>query len=156
MDKQRADQRVRELGERMGIPALALDEGNSALIGIENGPVLSVGYAAASGTLQIMVTLDGVAISPSAMYEALGANFAFAETGGGSFAIESKSQALVLQRRLGDSDAEHGGLFAAVEALVAAADAWQLKRLTGGGSASSSSSSGAQAASAIPSGMVRA
>jgi hypothetical protein len=153
MDKQQAGLRVRELGERLGLPDFALDDSNTAMIAIADGPIVTVGYAAAGGTLELMICLDAVALTPSVMHDALGANFAGLHTAGGAFAIDPASRALVLRRRCGDADAANGGLFAALEALVAAAEAWQRRLMSGDDMPSGRQDT---SATAIPTGMVRA
>lgn len=153
MDRDQAGQRIRELGERLGIADLALDDGNTARLAIQDGPTVNVGYAAASGTLELMICLDAIAVTPSIMNDVLGANFAWRRSGGGAFAIDEASQALVLQRRCTDAEAVDGGLFAALEALVAAAEAWQRRIMGVDGDPPGGQATGA---TVIPNGMVRA
>ena len=153
MDKQQADLRVRELGERMGLPELSLDHNNMATLAVEDGPRVMLGYAPASGMLELMICLDAIEVTPSIMNDVLAANFAWLHTGGGAFAIDAASQALVLQRRCSDADTANGGLLPALEALVAAAEAWRLRFVTGEGTPSPKQDT---ATMAIPTSMVRA
>jgi Tir chaperone protein (CesT) family len=150
MDRQQADLLVRELGQRLGLPELALDDGGAALIGIEGGPIVTIGYAVSTGTLELMTSLDKATLSPSVMRQALAANFAWTGTGGAAFAFDAISEALVLQRRCSMADAANGGLFAAMESLVAMAEGWS-ERL-----ARSEAEQQEPSRTEIPAGMVRA
>jgi hypothetical protein len=156
MTRGQADARVRELGERIGLPELALDEGGTAVIVIgqggtvQGGTIVSVGFAQSTGTLDLMICLDSVEPSLEVALEVLGANFAWMDTDGATFAIDPVSQALVLQHRCQAADATDGGLFAAFAALIETAEAWS-ERLSQAASHAEESPR-----TAAPAGMVRA
>jgi Tir chaperone protein (CesT) family len=130
MDRKQANALIQELGERVGLPQLSLDDAGTALVAIDDGAVIvTFGHNAKAGTIEMMTCLDEIAPSGEVLLEALSANFAWFGTNGATFAVDPNSDALVLQRRCNSADVANGGLFAALEALVASAAVWS-KRLT--------------------------
>jgi hypothetical protein len=128
MDKRQADALIHELGERMGLPNLALDAAGTALIAIDDGVVIvTLGYNTTAGTIEMMTCLDDIPPSGTVLMDALSANFAWIGTNGASFAVDPGSDALVLQRSCNAADVANGGLFTALEALVRSAEAWSRR-----------------------------
>jgi hypothetical protein len=154
MDRQQADKLVRELGERLGLPELALEPNGVILVSIGGGEtIVTVGHSESRGTLDLMICLDTINVSTRVMLDVLAANFAWTGTEGGTFAIDPVSRMLVLQRRCDDAGIANGGLFAAFETLVATAEAWR-SRLPQAMKKQNDDSETSNAA--IPAGMVRA
>jgi hypothetical protein len=128
MDRTEADALVARLGQVLGIAGLALDEGGVCTLAIDDGAVVvSLGHNAGAGTLDLMTCLDEVVPDGRLASRLLQANFGWHGTGGAGFAIEPVTGALVLQRRLCAAEAEGNGLAGALEALVAAAQAWSRR-----------------------------
>ena len=147
MDRDQATVFLREFGAHIGIPELAFDDEGTALIVIDNGPIVTMGHSAHTGTLELMVCLDEVIVTLPVMREALSANFMAAGTSHIVFAVTGNT--LVLQRSCSEVEAADGGFIAAVEALVRTADAWS-ERLIALGTPSASE------APHVPAGMMRA
>ena len=122
MDRERASIVVRELGTHIGSPDLGLDESNTAVIALDKGPAMTVGFSAVTGTLELMIYLDHIPLSAPVMLAVLSANFVCGATEGAVFAVTG--DVLVLQRSCNDTDAANGGFVAAAESLVATASAW--------------------------------
>jgi hypothetical protein len=128
MDSARAEALVAELGQQLGIEALALDKRGTCTLAIDEGAlIVTLGHNARTGSIDLMVCLDEVEPSGLQLVRILGANFGWLETAGATFALEPGSGALVLQRRCLGQELEHGGLRRAVEALVATADGWSRR-----------------------------
>jgi hypothetical protein len=128
MDRGEAEGVVARLGEALGIAGLALDEGGICTLAIDDGAVIvSLGHNPAAGTLDLMICLDEVVPDAGLATRLLQANFGWRTTGGASFAVEPVSGAVVLQRRVGAAEAGGGGVIAALEALVATAQAWAAR-----------------------------
>lgn len=130
MDRQQADLLVSDLGRQLGLPEFRLDEEATAIIAVGDMTIVMVGYHAAQGTIELMVCLDEIALTGPVLRDALAANFAWAGSEGATFAIDPAADALVLQRRCSAAEAADGGLFAAFEALVAAAETWSQRLAT--------------------------
>ena len=129
MDRDRAAALVAELGTRLGIPGLALDERGSATLAIDDGAVIvTLGHNPGAGTIDLMVCLDEVEPSGAQLGRLLAANFGWAVTEGAAFALEPASGALVLQRRCSADEIGRRGLPNIIEGFVATAAAW-AKRL---------------------------
>lgn len=123
MERSQADALITELGETLGIVGLALDDGGSCTLFIDDGAVIvSIGHNAAAKTIDLMVCLDAVEPGSAPLNRLLQANFAWRGSLGATFAIEPASGALVLQRRVTAADA--GELRQTLEDLVAAAESW--------------------------------
>jgi hypothetical protein len=130
MDRHQADALVSRLGDGLGIAELGLDDGGTCTLVIDNGAIIvSLGHNAAAGALDLMTCLDQIDPTPANLSRALQANFSWRGTGGATFAMEPGAGSFVLQRRLDGAEATQDGLKAALEALVAAAEAW-TKRLS--------------------------
>jgi hypothetical protein len=129
MDQGQAKTLVAELGARLGIEGLALDERGGATIAIDDGEVIvSLGYNPGAGTIDLMACLDEVEPSGAQLGRLLAANFGWTVTEGAAFALEPASGALVLQRRCSADEISRRGLSNILEGFVATAAAW-AKRL---------------------------
>ena len=125
MDRDRAAALVAELGTRLGIPGLALDERGSATLAIDDGAVIvTLGHNPGAGTIDLMVCLDEVEPSGAQLGRLLAANFGWTATEGAAFALEPASGALVLQRRCSADELGRRGLPNILEGFVATAEAW--------------------------------
>jgi hypothetical protein len=126
MDRNQANALVSRLGEAIGIADLALDDGGACTLVIDNGAIIvSLGHNAAAGALDLMTCLDQVEPTPANLARLLQANFSWRGSGGATFALDPTGGAVMLQRRI--ADATDDELKAALEALVATAEAW-IKR----------------------------
>jgi hypothetical protein len=128
MDRNQAEALVSRLGEAIGIADLALDDGGTCTLAIDNGAIIvSLGHNAAAGALDLMTCLDQVEPTPANLARLLQANFSWRGSGGATFALDPTGGAVMLQRRIADAKATDDELKAALEALVATAEAW-IKR----------------------------
>jgi hypothetical protein len=126
MDRNQAEALVSRLGQVIGIADLALDDAGTCTMVIDNGAVIvSLGHNAAAGALDLMTCLDQVEPTPANLARLLQANFSWRGSGGATFALDPTGGAVMLQRRI--ADATDDELKAALEALVATAEAW-IKR----------------------------
>jgi hypothetical protein len=137
MDRGQADALVADLGARLGLSGLALDEGGVATLTLgDSSMVLSIGHApGGAGALDLMVSLEGVEATGARVAEAaLSANFGWRAAGGGAcFAVEPSSGALVLQRRCADEDGPR--LHDILENLLVAAETWAARLASAPGAA---------------------
>jgi hypothetical protein len=125
MQRAEADRLVAELGRYLGLPDLALDEGGTCTLLTEDGALApTLGHNRATGTIDLMICLDGLRPGDTQLRSLLTANFGTPE--GHSFALLPATGALVLQRRCAPHELG-GGLLPPLTRLIAAAD-----RLTGG------------------------
>jgi hypothetical protein len=128
MDRSQADAVVADLGARLGLAGLALDEGGVATLTLDDGAlVVSIGHAPNAGALDLMISLEGVEVTGARVAEVLlAANFGWRAAGGGAcFAVEPSSGALVLQRRCADEDGPR--LHDILESLLVAAETWAAR-----------------------------
>lgn len=125
MDRAAADRHVAELGERLGLPDLALGEDGMCILSIEDGALLpTIGHNARTGTLDLMICMDEAVPSGRQLYRLLAANFAWTQSEGATFAVEPASGALVVQRRCTADDIGQGGLMPVLEGLATLAARW--------------------------------
>jgi hypothetical protein len=130
MDRNQANALASRLGEAIGIADLALDEGGTCTLVIDNGAVIvSLGHNTAAGALDLMTCLDQVEPTPANLSRLLQANLGWRGSGGATFALDPTGGAVMLQRRIGDAEATEDGLKAALEGLVATTEAW-IKRFS--------------------------
>jgi hypothetical protein len=123
MDRQQVESAVRDLGARLGLPDLALDEEATTLV-LSGDILVTLGHNAGAGTIELMACLDTVALSVPVMIEALSANFAWQGAQGANFAIVPGSESLVLRAHSTAEQAAGDGLLHALDALVTAAKTW--------------------------------
>jgi hypothetical protein len=129
MDKGQAGVVVADLGARLGIDGLALDERGSATLAIDDGEVIvTLGYNPGAGTIDLLACLDEVEPSGAQLGRLLAANFGWTMTEGAAFALDPASGALVLQRRCSADEIGRRGLSSILEGFVAIVAAW-AKRL---------------------------
>ncbi len=129
MDAGQANVLVAELGRQLGIADLALDEGATCTLFVDDGAVIvSFGFNKTAQAIDLMICLDAVEPATAPLALLLRANFSWLGSRGATFAIEPASGALVLQRRVAGNAVHVAELRQALEELVAAADAW-AKRL---------------------------
>jgi hypothetical protein len=124
MDRGQADVLLSDLAGQMGIPALKLDDNGMCVLSFDDGKtIVSIGFNARAGAIDLMACLDELTSSPDRVAEALFANF---DTGprGLVVAAEPSTGALVVQRRYYGPDLGDGGLPGAVAAFVDDAEAW--------------------------------
>jgi hypothetical protein len=127
MDRSQANAQISHLGQDLGLPDLALDEGGVCMITVgDDALVVSLGHDAAGG-VRVMVCLNDVTPAGAQLAELMAANFGGAQTEGGTFALAPVTGALVLQRRCGTDDLQAGGLTAVVVGLATAARAWRAR-----------------------------
>ena len=125
MDRAQADILVGDLAQHMGIPALALDENGMCIVTLgerEGGAIVSLGFNADAGSIDLMTCLADVDPTFERIVEALAANLGRA--GGSVLAAEPSTGAFVLQRRCSGPDLGDGGLPGALLAFVEEAKAW--------------------------------
>ena len=157
MDRTRAEALVADLGQQLGIEALALDERGTCTLAIDEGAVIvTLGHNTRTGSIDLMVCLDEVEPSTTQLVRVLGANFGWLETAGATFALEPGSGAMVLQRRCHGPELDHGGLRRAVEALVATADGWSRRLAVMANAAEDGEADGPLDPSRLGSGVLRA
>jgi hypothetical protein len=126
MDRATAERHVAELGDRLGLPGLALDADGLCIIALDDGALLpSLGYNPRAGALDLMLCLDRVVPTGRQLAALLDANFAWARTGGFCFATSPRSGALVVQRRCGTEDLAGGGLLPLLQGLIALGEQWE-------------------------------
>jgi hypothetical protein len=130
MDRNQANALVSRLGETIGIADLALDDSGTCTLVIDNGAViLNLGHNAAAGALDLMTCLDQVEPTPANLARLMQANFGWRGSGGATFALDPAGGAVMLQRRISDLGVTDGEMTAALEGLVAAAEAWTRRLL---------------------------
>lgn len=125
MEKAQADILIAELGDRLGIPAMALDAEGVAVVSIDDDlVVVGVRYDQQSGAIDLRAGLDDVPASPARLSRMLAANFSWQQTRGAIFALDAANGRLELRRRLAGERLDGGQLNEALEDLVADAIAW--------------------------------
>lgn len=125
MDRQQADALVGELAAALGIPDLALDEHGSATFGIgEEQVIVSLGYNAGAGTIDLMACLDEIVPTTAQLAAMLAANFGWLATQGAAFATVPGTGEAVLQRRCAAEQLLAGGLARQVEGLADLVPVW--------------------------------
>jgi Tir chaperone protein (CesT) family len=128
MDRSQADALVTRLGEELGIAGLALDDGGSCTLFIDDGAVIvNLGHNPQAQSIDLMTCLDAVEPGRALLARLLEANFGW-RLSGATFAIEPGSGSVILQRRLTAAEAAaDGGLRSALDSLIAAAEAWSAR-----------------------------
>jgi hypothetical protein len=124
MERGQADVLVSDLATAMGIADLKLgDDGMCLLSFDESRIIVSIGFNARTGSLDLMSCLDEVTPSPAGVAAALQANF---DSGASGLVVaaEPSTGAIVVQRRYFSPDLGDGGLPAVVSAFVDDAEAW--------------------------------
>ncbi len=137
MEKAQADILIAELGDRLGIPAMALDADDMAVLSIDgDAVVVAVRYDRQSGAIDLLAGLDDVASSPARLSRMLAASFSW-QLDGAIFALDPTTGRLELRRRCAGEGLDSGRLNEALETLVANAIAWSrvLRDLPEGDSA---------------------
>lgn len=125
IDRTQADILIAELAQHLGISALKLTEEGTCTLVIDDGAlIVSLGHNQRVGTVDLMICLDDVEPSAGCLNKAMRANFGWLGAEGASFAIESSSGALVLQRRCHESELGHGALPKILERFVEYARGW--------------------------------
>ena len=125
MERAQADILMAELGDRLGVPAMALDADGMALLSIDgDAVVVGVRYDQQSGAIDLRAGLDDMVPSPARLGRALSANFSWQLTGGAILALDAATGRLELRRRCSGADLDSGRLNEALEDLVADAVAW--------------------------------
>lgn len=121
MDRNDADRLVADLGRKLGLPDLALDEAGTCILATEDGTMIpTLGHNAGAGSIDLMLCLDEVVPGPAQLGGLMAGNFGW--PGGLCFATEPASGALVVQRRCSAHDLAEG-LLPVLTGLVGAARA---------------------------------
>lgn len=129
MDRTQADAYISQLGNSLGLDGLALDADGLCMLVLDGGVlIITLGYQPGTGSFNLMICLDEVVPTPAQMSELLSANFGWARTDGGAFALEPSTGALALQRRCGDNELQ-SGLYAIIEGMVNVAERWRDRLL---------------------------
>jgi hypothetical protein len=125
VDRTHADKLVAELGSRLGLPALALDDADSCSLSIDDGAVtVRISYTEETDMFDFGTRLERLAPQPVQMARALGLNFCWQANAGAIFALDRLSGRLELNRRCLASDLDLAGFNTALEKLVGHAIAW--------------------------------
>jgi hypothetical protein len=124
MDAEQARTLVAEIGKRLEIPDMELDEVGTCALAVDGGAVtLTLVHDEETGALDIGAMLSELELTPARLARALAANFCWAPAGGAAFGLDDFSDTLVLQHRVeGESDADT--LIPVLEGLVNHASAW--------------------------------
>lgn len=125
MERAQADILMAELGDRLGIPAMAFDAEDTAVLSIDGDSVLvEVRYDQRSGAIDLVAGLHDVVPSPARLNRALAANFSWQQMRGAIFAFDAATGRLQLRRRCAGDRLDSGLLNEVLEILVADAIAW--------------------------------
>ena len=125
MDRIHADKLVAELGGRLGLPELALDDADSCSLSIDGGAVtVRISYTEETDMFDFSTRLEQLAPKPAQMARVLGLNFCWQANAGATFSLDRLSGRLELNRRCLASDLDLAGFSTALEKLVGHAIAW--------------------------------
>jgi hypothetical protein len=120
-----ADKLVAELGASLGLQELALEEGDSCSLSIDDGAVtVRISYTEETDTFDFGTRLEKLAPKPAQLARALGLNFCWQANAGAIFSLDRLSGRLQLSRRCLASDLDLASLNAVLEKLVGHAVAW--------------------------------
>jgi len=129
MDRTQADAYISQLGNSLGLDGLALDADGLCMLALDGGVLLiTLGYQPGTGGFNLMICLDEVVPTLAQLSELMSANFGWAQTDGGAFALEPVTGALALQRRCGDDELQ-AGLYPVIEGMVNVAERWRDRLL---------------------------
>jgi hypothetical protein len=125
MDRARADTLIAELGAKLGLAAMALDETGNCSLSIDGGAVtVRISFREETGMFDFTTRLEHLTPKPAHLARALGLNFCWQANGGATFALDPLSGRLVLGRRCPATDLDLAGLNTVLEKLVGHALAW--------------------------------
>jgi len=122
MERAKADRLIAELGTKLGVADLALDDSGGAGLLIDDAVFLRIAVDEATGGFDIFAPLGGIAPSPANLARALSASFCW-RPAGGTFGLDPTRNELVLQRHCPGADLDAAGLLQALEGVVAQAEA---------------------------------
>jgi len=125
VDRTHADKLVAELGSKLGLADLALDDADSCSLSIDDGAVtIRISYIEETGIFDFSIRLERLAPKPAQLARALGLNFCWQANAGAIFSLDRLSGRLELNRRCLASDLDLAGFNGALEKLVGHAIAW--------------------------------
>lgn len=125
MDRTHADRLVAELGGRLGLPALALEDEDSLTLSIDGGAVtVRIAYAEQTDMFDLSTRLERLVPRPAHLARALGLNFCWQANAGAIFSLDRLSGRLELKRRCLASDLDLAGFNEVLEKLVGHGIAW--------------------------------
>jgi hypothetical protein len=151
MDRSQADALVADLGARLGLAGLALDEGGVATLTLDDAPwSVSIGHAPKRRRARPDDQPRGGEVTGARVAEVLlAANFGWRAAGGGvCFAVEPSSGALVLQRRCADEDGPR--LHDILENLLVAAETWAARLASAPGAAAADKAARERSGEPVP------
>jgi hypothetical protein len=125
VDRTHAEKLVTELGSKLGVPGMALDDADSCSLSLDDGVVtLRISYTEETDMFDFSARLDGLAPKPVHMARALGLNFCWQANAGATFALDARSSRLTLNRRCPAAELDLPGFSTALEKLAGNAIAW--------------------------------
>lgn len=125
MDRTHADKLVAELGSRLGLADLMLDDADSCRLSIDEGAVtIRISYTEETDMFDLSTRLEQLAPKPAHLARVLGLNFCWQANAGAIFSLDRLSGRLALNRRCVASDLDVAGFNLALEKLVGHAIAW--------------------------------
>jgi hypothetical protein len=125
MDRGRADGLIGELGAKLGLAGLALDEEGACSLSIDGGAaIVRISFSAESGMFDFAITLDRLQSTPAVLARALSLNFCWQANAGAIFSFDPLSRRLVLSRHQPGDGLDLEGLAAMLKRLVGHALGW--------------------------------
>jgi hypothetical protein len=122
--KAHADRLIAELGGKLGVDGLALDDAGRCSLSVEGGVVVRISYAEAVDLFELRATLQRLSPKPAHLARTLGLNFCWRANAGATFALDRASGRLALSRCRPADGLDLAGLGTALEELVGHALAW--------------------------------
>jgi len=125
VDRAHADKLVAEMGSRLGLADLALDDSDSCSLSIDDGAVtVRISYTKETDMFDLSTRLERLAPQQAHLARALGLNFCWQANAGAIFSLDRLSGRLALNRRCMAADLDLAGFTGALEKLVGHAIAW--------------------------------
>jgi len=125
VDRTHAEKLVAELGSKLGVPGMALDDTDNCSLSLDDGAVtVRISYTEETDMFDFSARLEGLVPKPAHMARALGLNFCWQANSGAVFSLDALSGRLALNRRCPAAELDLAAFNTALEKLVGNAVAW--------------------------------